>query len=73
MHIGRSLIEALEEEGRKAGVASFFLEVRKSNAAAIQLYESCGFLYQGILKNFYENPREDGILMHKDLETVQGT
>lgn len=64
-HIGRRLLEALEEEGRKAGVASFFLEVRQSNVPAIHLYESCGFSAQGIRKNFYENPREDGILMEK--------
>lgn len=64
-HIGRRLMEALEIEGKKEGVASFFLEVRKSNAAAIHLYESCGFSVQGIRKNFYEDPREDGILMGK--------
>lgn len=73
MHIGRRLMEALEEEGRKAGIISFFLEVRKSNVAAIHLYESSGFLHQGIRKNFYENPREDGILMHKSLETAPST
>lgn len=64
-HIGRKLMEALEAEGRKAGVTSFFLEVRQSNESAIRLYESCGFSIQGIRKNFYEDPREDGILMHK--------
>ena len=64
-HIGRRLLEILEQEGKKAGVASFFLEVRQSNAPAIHLYENCGFSVQGIRKNFYENPREDGILMEK--------
>ena len=64
-HIGRRLLEMLEEEGKRAGVASFFLEVRRSNAPAIHLYENCGFSVQGIRKNFYENPREDGILMEK--------
>ena len=62
-HIGRRLLTALEDEGRKRGIETFFLEVRKSNAPAIHLYESCGFTAQGIRKNFYENPREDGILM----------
>ena len=59
------LVSQLEEEGRKRGIKTFFLEVRKSNAPAIHLYESCGFAAQGIRKNFYENPREDGILMCK--------
>lgn len=64
-HIGRRLLEALEKEGKTAGVVSFFLEVRQSNAPAIHLYESCGFSVQGIRKKFYEDPREDGILMEK--------
>ena len=64
-HIGRRLLETLEEEGKKEGVVSFFLEVRQSNAPAIHLYQNCGFSVQGIRKNFYENPREDAILMEK--------
>lgn len=69
-HIGRRLLETLEEEGKKAGVISFFLEVRKSNAPAIQLYKNRGFSVQGIRKNFYENPREDGILMEKKTDRL---
>ena len=69
-HIGRRLMEAIEMEGQKAGVSSFFLEVRKSNAAAIHLYESCGFSSQGIRKNFYERPKEDGILMKKEAASL---
>ena len=64
-HIGRRLLETLEEEGKKEGVVSFFLEVRQSNAPAIHLYQNCGFSVQGIRKNFYENPREVAILMEK--------
>ena len=39
------------------------LEVRKSNEGAIALYENAGFNNVGTRKNFYENPREDAILM----------
>ena len=39
-HIGRQLVEALVEAGRKAGVSSFFLEARQSNKRAIALYLS---------------------------------
>jgi ribosomal-protein-alanine N-acetyltransferase len=42
---------------------SWFLEVRSSNAAAIQLYESAGFLRTGTRKNYYYEPAEDGIVM----------
>lgn len=41
------------------------LEVRKSNRAAISLYESLGFENVGERKKFYSNPVEDGIIMTK--------
>lgn len=39
------------------------LEVRKSNAGAIALYEQNGFLTEGIRKNFYDFPKEDACIM----------
>ena len=63
--IGTALLIALEEAGQKRGVDSFFLEVRKSNEKAIALYEKTGFVRMGIRKNFYEDPKEDGIVMCK--------
>ena len=39
------------------------LEVRKSNFAAISLYEKLGFTKAGIRKRFYRDPIEDGITM----------
>ena len=39
------------------------LEVRKSNAPAIALYEKLGFETMGIRKNFYEKPIEDAVIM----------
>lgn len=38
------------------------LEVRKSNAAAIKLYESLGFSKVGERRNFYSCPSEDALL-----------
>ena len=40
------------------------LEVRKSNAPAIKLYESLGFIPVGVSKNHYKLPTEDAILMN---------
>jgi ribosomal-protein-alanine N-acetyltransferase len=48
------------------------LEVRASNAGAIRLYESLGFIHDGLRKRYYPNPdgsREDAVLMSKQLET----
>lgn len=63
--IGRKILLCLLEEGRKMEVEAFTLEVRKGNAAAIHLYESLGFVTEGIRKNFYEKPVEDALIMWK--------
>ena len=39
------------------------LEVRPSNGAAIALYEGFGFVEAGRRKNYYEDPKEDALIM----------
>ena len=63
--IARQMLLKLMEEGVKMGVEAFTLEVRKSNAGAIHLYESLGFVTEGIRRNFYEEPVEDALIMWK--------
>ena len=63
--IGRQILLQLLEEGTKMGAEAFTLEVRVSNAPAIHLYESLGFVSEGIRKNFYEEPTEDALIMWK--------
>ncbi|MDD2970041.1 MAG: ribosomal protein S18-alanine N-acetyltransferase [Lachnospiraceae bacterium] len=63
--IGKKMLLALLDVGTDAGVEAFILEVRKSNEKAIHLYESLGFVVEGIRKNFYEKPMEDGLIMWK--------
>ena len=54
--------------GEGAGkIGDIYLEVRRSNAAAISLYEKYGFLKIGIRKNYYSDPREDALLMRRSL------
>ena len=69
-YIGRRLLEMLEEEGKRAGVASFFLEVRRSNAPAIHLYENCGFSVQGIRKNFMKIPERTAFSWRRKLPAI---
>ena len=70
---------AVEEAARRHGVASALLdvycrfaavnlafltlEVRKSNAPAIALYEKHGFEQVGLRPGFYSRPREDALIM----------
>ena len=57
------LLAALLCEARRLGLQTLSLEVRKSNAAAIALYEKHGFRVVGKRNHFYQNPREDALVM----------
>ncbi len=61
--IGMAMLQELMKQGRARGVLRFTLEVRKSNAPALHLYEKLGFSRAGIRSNFYENPVEDAVIM----------
>jgi len=67
MGIASQLVDALTSAACKRGIASLTLEVRASNTAAIALYEKHGFIREGVRKNFYSQPTEDGIIMSKYL------
>lgn len=63
--IARALMVKAMEYARAARGERFTLEVRASNKQAIALYESLGFVSEGIRPGFYENPREDAVIMWK--------
>lgn len=61
------LLAEFRERARDLGLSGIFLEVRKSNAAAIHLYERAGFVFAGRRPRFYRNPEEDALLLRLDL------
>ncbi len=61
--VASELLEALLAEAKSRGAKAATLEVRKSNAAAIALYEKKGFVSAGIRKRFYRCPTEDAVIM----------
>ena len=61
--IGKALMQYLLNQARQKGITRVILEVRISNENAMRLYRSLGFQNCGIRKNFYELPREDGMVM----------
>ena len=65
--VGRALMEAAEEEGRRRGARLSTLEVRRSNAPAIALYLALGYRQVGVRPNYYAEEREDAIVMVKQL------
>lgn len=61
--VAAMLLAALLKEGSKRAVKEYFLEVREGNKAARALYGKLGFEEIGIRKNYYEEPRENAVLM----------
>lgn len=63
--IAAKLMQALLEAGDARGVQEYTLEVRAGNVGAIRLYESYGFVSEGIRPDFYRKPVEDALIMWK--------
>lgn len=63
--IAGKILETLLREGEEAGIGAFTLEVRAGNRPAIALYEGLGFREEGRRPRFYENPREDALILWK--------
>jgi ribosomal protein S18 acetylase RimI-like enzyme len=68
--IGRRLLAAGLLWCRAHASEIVFLEVRKSNRAAIALYERAGFSAVGNRPGYYREPAEDGLQMQKSLGLV---
>ena len=64
------LVRELAARAARRGIALLHLEVRQSNQAARGLYRKLGFLEDGLRKGYYEEPREDAVLMTLRQETV---
>lgn len=60
---GNLIVEALFRICRKQKVTAITLEVRRSNFAAINLYEKYGFEEEGIRHHYYEDNGEDAVIM----------
>ena len=66
--IGEMLIRFLMEQLKQSGSHSLTLEVRASNTPAIELYQKLGFLQVGRRPRYYRNPREDALILRKELD-----
>jgi [ribosomal protein S18]-alanine N-acetyltransferase len=80
---------AVDHESQRHGVASallselyervgdpkarFTLEVRRSNAVAIHLYEREGFRAAGMRRRYYQDNGEDALVMWRTPATLAGT
>ncbi|MEX0964162.1 MAG: ribosomal protein S18-alanine N-acetyltransferase [Pseudohongiellaceae bacterium] len=65
----RKLFKLLLDRAYKQEAETCFLEVRRSNESAAELYRSMGFVEIGERKNYYpgKGEREDALIMSRDL------
>lgn len=64
--VAKALLEALIADAESHDLNFITLEVRRSNEAAINLYENFGFQQEGERREFYANPVEDALIMTKN-------
>ena len=70
---GARLLTAILDRARARGCHTCRLEVRRSNAAALQLYRKHGFDTAGLRRRFYTGPVEDAWLLVRALEAEPHT
>jgi ribosomal-protein-alanine N-acetyltransferase len=63
--IGSALVQSLIDHSKAWGCTALTLEVRASNTSAKNLYKKFGFIEEGIRKRYYQDNKEDAIIMWK--------
>ena len=61
--IGTGIIDVMLDFTCQEGIRHHTLEVRRSTAIAIRLYEKFGFQIEGVRKGYYVNNKEDALIM----------
>lgn len=69
--IGRALLQQAFRILLKAGVLKLYLEVRESNLPALELYRSLGFQQITRRKDYYQDPRENALVLVHNLGHCQ--
>ncbi len=66
---GRRVLEALLAAALDRGCRSATLEVRRSNEAALKLYERSGFARGAVRARYYSDDGEDAVLMARSISS----
>ncbi len=67
--LGSALLRFALHFGRASGARMATLEVRGTNDAARSLYRKHGFVQAGLRVGFYDSPRDDAIIMSREIGT----
>ena len=63
---GTALMNRILAEGARMGARRATLEVRRSNEAALRLYQRLGFSIAGVRRDYYSQPVEDALVLWRD-------
>ncbi len=61
--VASRLLERVLADGAARGANRATLEVRRSNEAALRLYEKFGFAVTAVRRNYYSHPEEDALIL----------
>ncbi|MBU1035722.1 ribosomal protein S18-alanine N-acetyltransferase [bacterium] len=64
---GGKLLKFVEEEAIVHKIKKISLEVRKSNCIAQDMYRKYGYKVMRVLRNYYQEEKEDALVMEKKL------
>jgi [ribosomal protein S18]-alanine N-acetyltransferase len=67
--LGRLLLRETLSAAHVMGIRRATLEVRRSNAPALRLYEGAGFKLMGVRPNYYSHPVEDALVLAAAVES----
>jgi ribosomal-protein-alanine N-acetyltransferase len=65
--IARKLFQAMTDQALACGLSRATLEVRRTNEAAIKLYETFGYRVTAVRKGYYGGAGEDALMMSAEL------
>jgi ribosomal-protein-alanine N-acetyltransferase len=65
--IGRRLLGAVMAAMIERGAHAVWLEVRMSNGAAREMYQSAGFAPAGVRRDYYRLPTEDALVLRREV------
>lgn len=69
--LARALMVAVLDDACRSGAKRASLEVRRSNEAALRLYESLEFAIEAVRPGYYPSPPEDALVLSRSLAAVQ--
>jgi len=64
--VASALLNRVLADGTTRGAHRATLEVRRSNDAALKLYERFGFVVTGVRRGYYTHPDEDALVLWRD-------